>query len=166
MNTFEGTLPYKVGFAPGQDIGMQLYIPKIVETWKQDRLFNQVTVLTHDSFLYRNPKDLDYIIEVSGTGTWVVNKINILEGLFIDLTLGFAGMPGGIGNELSGVTILNVVVVDTKSGNEFASYSIEARTVVEYGIAADINVVTATADNIQSRKLAILLAERLRVDLK
>jgi hypothetical protein len=161
-NTFDDTMQLKVGVVPATDVSMQLYGPKIVEVWKQDRLFNQVTLLTRESFLYRDPKKLDYIIELGIQGTWVVNKINILEALFIDLTLGLGGTV--VGNELSGTNILNAVVVDTKTGNEVASYSIESRTTVDYGIMADPNVVTATADNIQSRKLAILLAERIRVD--
>ena len=161
-NSFGDTMPLKVGVMPAADVSMQLYGPKIVETWKQDKLFNQVTLLTRESFLYRDPTNLDYIIELGIQGAWHVNKINILEALLIDLTLGLAG--AGIGNELSGTAILNAVVVDTKTGNEVASYSIESQTKVDYGIMADPNEVAVTYDNLQSRKLAILLAERIRAD--
>jgi len=150
--TLEATIPLKVGVILANDQASMYYGPGVIKEWSKMKLFNSLI------YPYREDDPVDAVMTVTINGGWQGSGAG--QGFLIGLTLGLAGTA--VGPNMTGTH--NALAIVNKSSKEIGRYSAQVTSTVEWGIAANTNEVSKKADELQKKRLAFELAQKIRAD--
>jgi hypothetical protein len=128
------------------------YGPEVAGLWKGMGLFESVT------YPYRDGDSVDGVLKLSIDGGW--RGKGAASGVLIGLTLGLASTATG--PSMTGVH--DAVATLSKGGREVARYSTHVESTITWGLQANTTEVGNKADDLQRRKLAVEIAQKLETD--
>lgn len=145
-------LPFRVGVVLDNTQGSAYFGPGIVNLWKEMRVFEAVT------YPYREGDPVDGVLRLTINGGWKGHGAG--AGVLIGLTLGLAS--SAVGPNMVGVH--DAAASLSKDAREVARYTVRVESTVTWGMGANTTDVSNKADDLQRRKLAIELAQKLEAD--
>jgi hypothetical protein len=150
--TIEAPIPLKVGVIVADNEASTLYGPAILNEWKEMRLFESLI------YPYREGDLVDVIMKLSVNGGWKGSGVG--AGFVTGLTLGLAGTV--VGPSMTGTHDAQAIL--NKATSEVGRYSVQVTSTVEFGMFANVNEVAKKTEELQRRKLALELANKIRAD--
>jgi hypothetical protein len=150
--TATAPLPIRVGIILDSSQASAYYGPPVINLWKEMRVFESIT------YPYREGDPVDGILRLTINGGWRGQGAG--AGFLIGLTLGLASPA--VGPSMTGIHDATATV--SRSAVEVARYSVRIESTVTWGMAANTSEVSSKADDLQRRKLAVELAQRLDAD--
>jgi hypothetical protein len=150
--TVEAPLPLRVGVVLGDSQPSMYYGPGVLNEWKAMKLFESLI------FPYRDGDQVDAVMKLSVDGGWKGQGAG--AGFVIGLTLGLAGTA--IGPSMTGTH--DALAVLSKSADEAGRYSAHVSSTVEWGMTANTGEVSKKADELQRKRIAFELANKIRAD--
>ncbi len=145
-------LPLTVGIQLSSSPASDLYGPKVVKLLKEMRVVDKTV------YPYREDDEVDALLGIAIEGGW--EGSGAAAGFVIGLTLGL--LSPVVGPSMVGRHDLNATL--TNKDDQIASHSAKIVTKVTWGIAGDSNEVAVKADDLQSRKIAVEIAEWLQTN--
>jgi len=145
-------IPIRAGVVLGDNPESHTYGPGVVKHLKEMRVFEAV------HYPYRKGDPVDAILKVTITGGWKQSTAgNFAKGLAIGVTL-FILSPV-IGPSMYGFHDVHATLYSGLV--EYFSSTIHIKTGVSFGLAANTNEVAVKADELQMRKIAVEVANRV-----
>ncbi len=145
-------LPITVGVSLSSSPSSDYYGPKVV------KLLSQMSIVDELVYPYREDDELDAELGIAIDGSWKGSGFG--AGFVIGLTLGL--LSPVVGPSISGVHDLSATL--TNDNGQLATHSSRVVSKVTWGIAGDANEVSAKADDLQARKIAVNIAEWLQAN--
>jgi len=145
-------LPVRVGVVLDNTQASAYYGPGIVSLWKEMRVFESVT------YPYREGDPVDGVLRLTINGGWRGEGAG--AGFLIGLTLGLASPA--VGPSMTGVH--EAAAILSRSAAEVARYSVRVESTVTWGLGANTTEVSSKAEDLQRRRLAVELAQKLEAD--
>ncbi len=136
-------LPVAVGIEVSTSPVTNVYAPRVIEIWDQQKLFKKMI------YPYREGDPVDGVIRVEIDGLWTGNAS---AGFLIGLTLGLASPF--VGPSMDGNHRLQLTV--EKKGDVLRSFSGTVATHVSWGLAANSSEVGRKTDDLLAARLAQL----------
>jgi len=150
--TAPSPLPFRVGIVLDNTQASAYYGPGVVNLWKEMRVFESVT------YPYREGDPVDGVLRLMINGGWKGEGAG--AGFLIGLTLGLAS--AAVGPSMTGVH--DAAATLTRNAVEVARYSVHVESTVTWGLGANTTEVSSKAEDLQRRKLAVELAQKLEAD--
>ena len=150
--TSEAPLPLRVGVILDNTQASAYYGPDVLNEWKAMRLFDTII------YPYREDDQVDGVMKLSINGGWVGSGVG--AGIVIGLTFGLAGTA--VGPSMTGTH--EALAVVSKSANEAGRYSAKVESTVEWGLCANVGEVAKKADELQRKRIAFELANKIRAE--
>ncbi|MFA5138824.1 MAG: hypothetical protein WC728_06270 [Elusimicrobiota bacterium] len=145
-------LPLRVGVVLADTPASAAYGPGVVKLWEGMGVFKAVT------YPYRDGDPVDAVLRLTVNGQWKGHGAG--AGIIVGLTLGIASV--GVGPSMTGVH--DAAAALSKDAQEIAKYVVRAESTVKWGMQADATDVGNKADDLQRRKIAVELAQKLEAD--
>lgn len=148
-------LPLVVGVQlPGEQAD-EVYGPRVVALLKEMEIFQYVI------WPYQPDTPVDAVLELSIHGNWSKNRgSNVVSALLVGLTLGLLGPF--LGASISGVHDVDAGLL--QADDELVRYSFQIESKVSRGLGSSPEVLLVRAGDLQTRKIAVTLANRLDTD--
>lgn len=150
--TVEPSLPIRVGVILGDSQSSTYYGPGVLNEWKQMGLFESLI------YPYRDGDQVDAVMKLSIDGGWKGQGAG--AGFIIGLTLGLASAAVGPG--MTGTH--DALAVLSKPPTEVGRYSTQVSSTVEWGMGANTGEVSKKAEELQRKRIAFELANKVRAD--
>ena len=149
-------IPIRVGIEIGGTPESQVYVPLVVKKLKEMEVFETVV------YPYRDGDSVDGILKLTIKGGWKGENhgASFIKGAIIGLSL--FTLSTVIGPEMTGTHDVNVEL--SKDLTVVVNYSIQVKTSVSWGQAANTNEVAAKANDLQVRKISVEIANRIDND--
>jgi hypothetical protein len=150
--TAASALPVTLGVELSSSPGSAYYGPIVVG------LLAKMSVVEKMIYPYREDDAVDAVLGIAIDGTWKGSGFG--AGLGIGVTFGL--LSPFIGPSMTAKHDLQATLTDDHEA--VASHSGRVDTKVTWGIAGDSNEVSAKADDLQARKIAVEIAEWLQTN--
>lgn len=150
--TAEAPIPLHVGVILDDSPASIYYGSGILNEWKEMRLFDSLV------YPYREGDQVDAVMKLSIKGGWVGHGAG--AGFIVGLTLGLASPV--VGPSMTGTH--DALAILNKSTNEAGRYSAKVSSTVKWGMAANTGEVSNKADELQRKRIAFELANKIRAD--
>lgn len=147
-----GPLPLTLAVQLSPSTTSAYYGPRVVE------LLSEMSVVEELIYPYRPEDDVDALLGIAIDGTW--RGSGAAAGFAIGFTFGLLGPF--IGPSMTGRHDVRTTLRDDAS--QLASHSSRVVSKVSWGISGDTDEVSARADDLQARKLAVEIAQWLRAN--
>ena len=148
-------IPIRVGIELGGTPESQLYGTLVVKQLREMGVFDSIV------YPYREGDSVDGILKLTIRGGWKGDTgASLIKGAIIGLSL--FTLSTVIGPEMTGTHDVNVTL--SKDLTVVADYSIQVKTSVSWGQAANTNEVAAKANDLQVRKISVEIANRIDKD--
>jgi hypothetical protein len=145
-------LPFRVGVVLDNMPASANYGPGVVDLWKEMQLFKAIT------YPYREGDPVDGVLRLTINGGWT--EPDASAGFLVGLTLGWASPF--IGPSMTGVHDTSATL--SRDVQEVARYTVRVESFVMWGVGANSTDVGNKASDLQRRKIAVELAQKIEGD--
>ncbi len=148
-------IPLDVGIVLENTPATQAYGPAVVKHLQDLNLFKSI------NFPYSGGDKVDAILKLEVAGGWRADQAgNFFRGCIVGCSL--YTLSPVLGSEMTGEHDLTGTL--EKDRNVVSKYSVHKKTLVSWGLMANTNEVTIRSDELQTKSLAMGLAEKLQKD--